>query len=217
MPERVTIWTYDWVPPGPRGFVRDLRLRWALEEAGIAYDVASTPLSPRGPDHLERQPFAQVPFLDDGDIRLFESGACLLHLAEKSEMLMPIDAQGKADTLQWFIAALNSVEMVTVPWWFINLSKPPENPLEGWMRQRFDRLEAVLQGRSWLAASRFTIADLMMADVLRMPMKLGALADHPALRDYVDRLCARPAFVKAHRDQIAHFESADAARNNSQS
>src|SRR5690606_33418613 len=123
MPQGVTIWTYDWVPKGPRGFVRDIRLRWALEEAGIDYAVASVPFEDRGPDHLARQPFAQIPFLDDGEVTMFESGACLLHLAQKSEALMPRDAQGRADTLQWLVAALNSVEMVTVPWWFINLSR----------------------------------------------------------------------------------------------
>ena len=213
MPEGVTIWTYDWVPNGPRGYVRDLRLRWALEEAGIDYAVASVPFDNRGPDHLARQPFAQVPFLDDGDIRVFESGACLLHLAQKSEALMPREAQGKADTLQWLVAALNSVEMVTVPWWFINLSGPAENPLAGWMKQRFDRLEAVLKTRDWLAASRFTIADIMMSDALRLPNKLGALEPYGALKAYVARACGRPAFHKAHRDQLAHFAAADAARS----
>jgi len=213
MPEGVTIWTYDWVPNGPRGYVRDLRLRWALEEAGIDYAVASVPFDNRGPDHLARQPFAQVPFLDDGDIRVFESGACLLHLAQKSEALMPREAQGKADTLQWLVAALNSVEMVTVPWWFINLSGPAENPLAGWMKQRFDRLEAVLKTRDWLAASRFTIADIMMSDALRLPNKLGALEPYGALKAYVARACGRPAFQKAHRDQLAHFAAADAARS----
>lgn len=212
MPDDVTLWTYDWVPKGPRGYVRDLRLRWALGEAGIPYAVATVPFQDRGPDHLARQPFGQVPFLDDGDIRLFESGACLLHLAGKSEALMPRDAQGKAEVLQWVIAALNSVEMVTVPWWFINLSKPAQNPLAGWMGQRFGRLEAVLADRSWLAASRFTVADLLMADVLRVPGDLGALEDFPALRAYVARVCSRPAFQKARDEQLAHFRAADAAR-----
>ena len=213
MPERMTIWTYDWVPEGPRGYVRDVRLRWALEEAGIDYTVASVPFDKRGADHLARQPFGQIPFLDDGDIRIFESGACLLHLAEKSEALMPREAQGKADTLQWLIAALNSVEMVTVPWWFINLSRPTENPLAGWMKQRFDCLEAVLAEREWLAASRFTAADIMMSDALRMPNKLGELETYGALKAYVARACGRPAFQKARRDQLAHFEAADAARS----
>ncbi|WP_287885174.1 MULTISPECIES: glutathione S-transferase family protein [Paracoccus] len=212
MPGQVTIWTYDWVPKAPRGYVRDLRLRWALEEAGIGYAVATVPFDDRGPDHLARQPFAQVPFLDDGDIRIFESGACLLHLAEKSEALMPREPQEKADTLQWFVAALNSVEMVTVPWWFIDMSGQAENPLAGWMQQRFERLEAVLETREWLAASCFTVADIMMSDVLRIPNDLGKLENYPALGAYVARSCSRPAFQKARRDQLAHFEAADAAK-----
>lgn len=211
MAGKVTIWTYDWVPNGPRGHVRDIRLRWALEEAGLSYDVATVPIENRGPEHIARQPFAQVPFLDDGDIRIFESGACLLHLAEKSEALMPRDSQGRADTIQWLISALNSIEMVAVPWWFINLSKPAENPLAGWMKQRFDRLETVLNEREWLVSS-FTAADILMADVLRMPDKLGELENYGALKAYVARACSRPAFLKAYRDQMAHFEAADAVR-----
>lgn len=212
MAEGITVWTYDWVPEGPRGHVRDLRLRWALEEAGIGYAVATVPFEGRGPDHLARQPFGQVPFLDDGALRIFESGACLLHLAEKSPALMPRDARGRAETVQWIVAALNSMEMVTMPWWFIGLSQPAENPLDGWLRQRLARLEAVLETRDWLAAGRFTAADILMADVLRAPGDLGALADHGALRAYVARACGRPAFGKARRDQLAHFAAADAAR-----
>lgn len=208
----VTIWTWDWVPAGPRGHVRDIRLRWAAEEAGVPYRIATVPIAGKGPAHLDRQPFAQVPFLDDGDLRLFESGACLLHLAEQSEALMPRDAQGRAEVMQWVISALNSVEMVTVPWWFIGLKNPPENPLAGWMGQRFDRLEAVLSERDWLAAGRFTAADILMADALRVPEKRGALEGHPALRAYVARACDRPAFRKALDDQLAHFAAADAAR-----
>ena len=87
--------TYDWVPPPPRGFVRDLRIRWALEEAGLPYRVESTPFRDRGPDHLAHQPFAQVPWLTDGDLSLFESGAILLHLGQKSTALMPADPAGR--------------------------------------------------------------------------------------------------------------------------
>lgn len=210
---QLTLWTLDWVPNGPRGYVRDLRLRWACEEAGLTYAIATVPFDDRGSAaHLARQPFGQVPFLDDGDIRIFESGACLLHLAEKSEVLMPRDAKGRAETLQWLIAALNSVEMVTVPWWFIELSKPTENPLSGWMTQRLTRLNAVLKDRDWLAAARFTVADIMMADALRMPDALGQLGPHEALRAYVARVCCRPAFQKAHRGQLAQFAAADVAR-----
>jgi glutathione S-transferase len=208
----ITIFTYDWVPQGPRGHVRDIRLRWALEEAGLTYSVASTPFDDRGPDHIARQPFAQVPFLQDGDVQVFESGACLLHIAEKSEKLMPRDPQGRADTLQWLIAGLNSVEMVSVPWWFIGLSNPAANPLEGWMHARLARLEPVLAERDWLAAGRFTVADLLMADILRVPAVFRLLADYPALHSYSGRALDRPGFRKAHQDQLDHFAAGDAAR-----
>lgn len=215
----LTIWTYDWVPQGPRGHVRDLRLRWACEEAGLPYTVASVRFEDRtGPDHLSRQPFAQVPALQDDDITLFESGACLLHLAEKSDVLMPRDPRGRAETLEWLIAALNSVEMVTVPWWFIGLSSPPENtpenPLEGWLASRLSRLEAVLSRRQYLAADRFTVADLLMADVLRVKKLRAALAPYPALQAYTTRILDRPAFLKAYQGQMDHFAAADAARAN---
>ena len=110
----IAIWTLDWVPEMPRGFVRDLRLRWACEEAGLPYSVRPVAFDDRATNHLERQPFGQVPFLDDGDIRLFESGACVMHLARRSEVLMPRDPVGEAETVEWIFAALNSVEMVTV-------------------------------------------------------------------------------------------------------
>lgn len=93
----LTIWTYDWVPggaKGPSGFVRDLRLRWACEEAGLPYQVKATPFEDRGAEHFARQPFGQIPFLDDDGITVFESGACLLYLAGKSEALMPRDRAG---------------------------------------------------------------------------------------------------------------------------
>src|SRR5262245_13911363 len=200
----LTIWTYDWVPEGPRGFVRDLRLRWACVEAGLAYAVRTIPFDDRETNHLAQQPFGQVPFLKDEDVQLFESGAGLLYLARKSEKLMPRDPKGEAATLEWTIAALNSIEMVSVPWWFIGLSKDTSNPLDSWLLQRLQHLEAVLAQREWLAAGRFTIADILMADVLRVP-KVRAAGDFPALRSYIDRACTRPAFKRAYDGQMAHF------------
>jgi glutathione S-transferase len=209
----LTIWTYDWVPPGPRGHVRDVRLRWACEEAGLPYRIATVRFQDRtSTDHLSRQPFAQVPALQDGAITLFESGACLLHLADTSEILMPTDPQGRAETLQWVVSGLNSVEMVSVPWWFIGRSSPPENPLEGWLASRLSRLDAVLATRDHLAANRFTVADILMADILRAPALRAALAPYPALQSYTDRILDRPAFRKAYQDQLDHFAAADAAR-----
>jgi len=207
----LTIWTYDWVPPGPRGFVRDLRLRWACEEAGLAYEVRTVAFDDRATNHLDRQPFGQVPFLNDGDLEIFESGAGLLHLAGKSDRLMPTDPAGAAETLQWTIAALNSIEMVSVPWWFLKLCGNEDKQLTGWLGQRLGHIERVLSEREWLAAGRFTVADLLMADVLRIPT-VRSFGSRPATEAYVTRVTARPAFRKARADQIDLFEKADKTR-----
>lgn len=207
----LTIWTYDWVPEGPRGFVRDLRLRWACEEADLPYMVRTIPFDGRETNHLARQPFGQVPFLSDGDLELFESGAGLLHLARKSPKLMPRDPVGEADVLQWTIAALNSIEMVTVPWWFLKWSGDEDNDLVGWMSKRLDQLEKIFSEREWLAADRFTVADLLMADVLRLP-DVRSFGSRPATEAYVTRITDRLSFKKVRADQIAQFEAADEKR-----
>lgn len=207
----LVIWTYDWVPEGPRGFVRDLRLRWACEEAGLSYAVRTVAFDGRATNHLAQQPFGQVPFLSDGALEIFESGAGLLHLARKSEKLMPRDPVGEAGVMQWTIAALNSIEMVSVPWWFLEISGAKENQLTGWLASRLGQIETVLREREWLAAGRFTVADLLMADVLRVP-KVRAFGDRPASEAYVARITGRTAFKKAHADQLAHFAAADAKR-----
>lgn len=210
------IWTYDWVPEGPRGFVRDIRLRWACEEAGLAYSVRTVPFNDRAPDHLTRQPFNQVPFLSDGELEIFESGAGLLHLARKSEKLMPRDPIGEAQTLQWTIAALNSIEMVSVPWWFLEVTGAKDNGLTGWLESRLGHIERVLKEREWLAADRFTVADLLMADVLRVE-KVRSFGDRPATESYVARVTGRDSFKKAHADQMAHFAAATTSDSGSNS
>ena len=103
MPELV-LNTYDWVPDAPRGYVRDLRVRWALEEAGLPYRVNSVPFRDRNAEHFSHQPFGQVPWLIDGDISIFESGAILLHLGNRSEVLMPTDPKRRAEALEWLFA-----------------------------------------------------------------------------------------------------------------
>jgi glutathione S-transferase len=211
MSEKLIIWTLDWVPEGPRGFVRDLRLRWAAEEAGLPYEVRTVPFDGRETNHLDQQPFGQVPFLTDGEITMFESGAGLLHLARRSETLMPRNPIGEAGTLQWVLAALNSIEMVTVPWWFLTISGQADNSLVGWMNQRLAHMERVLSERQWLAANRFTVADLLMADVLRIPL-VRAHDERPAAEAYIKRITGRPAFRKAHADQMAQFAAADKTR-----
>ncbi|QHJ10381.1 hypothetical protein FX988_00593 [Paraglaciecola mesophila] len=207
----LTIWTLDWVPQGPRGFVRDLRLRWACEEADLPYTVQTIPFDDRETNHLERQPFGQVPFISDGDLQLFESGACLLYLAQKSDKLMPCEVIDQAHIYQWLFSALNSVEMVSVPWWFLNISGNSENDLSGWMGNRLNQLENVLSHRDWLVANRFTVADLLMADVLRVPL-VREFGNRSATEAYIERITERPAFKKAYADQIQHFELADENR-----
>jgi glutathione S-transferase len=150
--------TFDWVPEAPRGFVRDLRVRWALEEAGLPYRVEGVPFGARDADHLSHQPFAQVPWLTDGDVSIFESGAILLHLGERSEALMPGDARGRTETLQWLFAALNSVEMASLPWALLRFSgnvevTPGRKQLDAFLDIRLQRMEPVLESREWLAGS----------------------------------------------------------------
>ncbi len=209
----LTLTTFDWVPEIPRGYVRDLRVRWALEEAGLAYRVASVPFDRRGAEHFAHQPFGQVPWLTDGDISIFESGAILLYLGERNPQLMPADPHGRAKALEWLFAALNSVEAASLPWSLFAFAgdqaqTPGRQHLDRFLKARLDHMEAVLAGRAWLAGG-FSVADILMVDVLRLVDRFDGLADHPNCRDYVARATGRPSFVKAHSDQMAHFAAAD--------
>jgi glutathione S-transferase len=205
--------TFDWVPAKPRGYVRDLRVRWALEEAGLPYRVNSVPFGARNAEHFAHQPFGQVPWLEDGDISIFESGAILLHLGGRSETLMPADSRGRSEVMEWVFAALNSVEMASLPWSILKFSgdagdTPAWKRLDEFLKARLRHLEPVLAEREWLARS-FSVADILMADVLRLVDRFDGLAECPACRDYVARATARPSFVKAHADQMAHFAPPD--------
>jgi glutathione S-transferase len=205
--------TFDWVPQMPRGYVRDIRVRWALEEAGLPYRVKGVPFGDRNADHFAHQPFGQAPWLTDGDISIFESGAILLHLGERSEALMPVDPRSRSEAKEWLFAALNSVEMASLPWTLFQFSgdtgdSPAWKRHDEFLKARLKHMEPVLAGREWLAGT-FSVADILMADVLRLVDRFDGLAGHPACRDYVARATARPSFVKAHADQMAHFAAAD--------
>jgi glutathione S-transferase len=209
----IVLTTYDWVPEMPRGYVRDLRVRWALEEASLPYRVESTPFRDRKAGHFEHQPFGQVPWLTDGDLSIFESGAILLHLGELSGRLMPTDRRGRSDAKEWLFAALASVEAASQPWSFFMFSggtdeTPMRKFFDDFLEARLKHMETVLDGCEWLVGS-FSVADILMADVLRLVDRFDGLANYPACRDYVGRATARPAFVKAHADQMAHFAAAD--------
>lgn len=211
--------TFDWVPEMPRGYVRDLRVRWALEEAGLSYRVQSVPFGARGAEHFAHQPFGQVPWLTDGDLSIFESGAILLHLGERSGALMPSDPRTRSAVIEWLFAALNSVEAASLPWTIFKFSgdiaeTPGRTHLDAFLESRLQRMEAVLAAREWLAGT-FSVADILMADVLRLVDRFDGLAQYPACRAYVARATARPAFVKAHADQLAHFAAADVVKASS--
>ena len=200
----LTLTTYDWVPPPPRGHVRDLRVRWALEEAGLPYRVESTPFKDRGAEHFAHQPFGQVPWLTDGGTTVFESGAILMYIAK-------LTGKDTSDVVEWVFAALNSVEMPVVPWTiykFGNLSGEAVTQVDNFLKLRLDRMDTVLAAREWLAGE-FSVADILMADVLRIVDRFDGLAKHPACKAYVTRATARPAFQKALADQLAHFAKAD--------
>lgn len=212
----LTLTTFDWVPERPRGYVRDLRVRWALEEAGLPYRVESVPFDPRGAAHFARQPFGQVPWLTDGEVAVFESGAILLYLGERSEALMPKEPGTRVEALQWVIAALNSMEPPFLAWLVLSLANDSftsdgAKAIASFRDKRLQHLEAVLASREWLAG-QFSAADILMTEALRLFDGSEVLADFPACRDYVSRATARPAFRKAHADQLAHFAAADARR-----
>jgi len=213
--------TYSWVPDLPRGYVRDLRARWAFEEAGLPYRIETVPANPKSADHLAEQPFGQVPILRMDGAVLFESGAILMAIAERAPVLLPGGRRDEA--LQWVFAALNSVEISTLPWVLAKAAEdtpeifgpaPPPAFMDR-MSQRvtakLTAMERVLGDREWLLGA-FSVADIAMADVLRAAAGRGALTDHPNAAAYVARATTRPAFQKAHADQMAHWAAADAAR-----
>ncbi|MCC5969112.1 MAG: glutathione S-transferase family protein [Pararhodobacter sp.] len=218
MPE-MTLTTLNWVPDLPRGYVRDLRVRWALEEAGLPYRVASVPFTPSVPSReldagqLALQPYAQVPWLTDGGQTIFESGAILLYLGERSTALMPTERRARQDVITWVFAALNSVEAISLPWSIYQFAgdteqTPGRKHLDAILKARVHYTEQVLAGREWLAGA-FSIADILMADVLRLVHRFDGLADAPACRGYVEAATGRPAFAQAYSDQMAHFAKAD--------
>ena len=209
--------TFDWLPEFPRGFVRDIRIRWALEEAGLPYTVEGVPFEERGAAHFQAQPFGQVPWLTDGDLTVFESGAAVLHIAEKAEVLMPPEPIGRGDVIKWLFAALNSVEAASLPWFIFQFVKDGQETegskaIKKFLSSRLKHMEDVLSDREWLTR-RFSAADIVMVDVFRVIDRFDGLEKYPACRTYVKRAEDRPAFKKALTDQLRHFTEADLRRS----
>ena len=207
----IEIIAFDWVPDFARGFVRDLRPRWACEEIGLDYAEHLISAINRPADHFLFQPWGQVPVLNDDGVRLFESGAILLHLAEKDARLMPRDAQGRASTLAWIFAAYNSVEPMLFELNNVDIfargeewAKLRRPSLIEFTQGRLGRLNDAMGDKHYLVGD-FTAADIAMASVLREGVEAGLIAEQPRLQAYLDRCLARPAFQKALAAQLAAF------------
>ncbi len=208
----IEITAFEWVPGFARGYVRDVRLRWACKEIGLPYRVRLISAIDRPDWYFREQPWGQVPVMTDGDLHLFESGACLLHLGDKDERLLAKAGQARADALSWLFAALNSLEPFNFemsrvklfakdePW--ASLRKPS---LEDAGAERYARLAAAMGSREWLAGD-FSIADILMTTVLREAERCGFLNGQPMLIDYLGRAMARSAFKQSLEEQIATFD-----------
>jgi glutathione S-transferase len=209
----IVVSAYEWVPNFAKGHVRDLRVRWALEEVGVSYAVRLlNPMSERPADYLQEQPFAQVPTYRDDQVRLFESGAIVMHIADRWPGLLPDDVAGRARAKSWVVAALNSIEPITQQLAEIDFfhkdatwTKERRPQVLELATKRLEQLGAWLGDRDWLEGE-FTVGDLMMVAVLRVFDGTPALDPHPALAAYVKRGEARPAFRRALDAQLADFK-----------
>ncbi|HEX8612597.1 MAG TPA: glutathione S-transferase family protein [Telluria sp.] len=209
----LTISAFQYVPPFAQGVVRDLRVRWALEEAGELYDVRLIgPADQKSPEYLELQPFGQVPMMQDGDLTMFESGAIVLHIAQRSGALFPKEEAGRARATAWIFAALNTVEVPLQQLAALDLFYPDEEWAKlarpgalAAVHKRLAQLAAWLGEREYLDGA-FSAGDLMMTTVLRLLRHTTIIDEYPTLQAYQARCEARPAFQKALRDQMAAFE-----------
>lgn len=216
----IRVTAFRWVPPFAQGSVRDIRVRWALEEAGLAYDdhlIGSEDQSTA--EYRALQPFGQVPAYRDDQVEMFESGAIVLWIAQHSDQLMPADPAGRAMVMTWLFAASNSVEPWVGQLAGIDLfhaeeawAKARRPQVEVMVRKRLADLQIALGDRRWFAGDQFSAADILMTHVLRDLRHTDIVADYPALADYVARCEARPAFRRALEDQLAPFRAVEAAR-----
>jgi glutathione S-transferase len=212
----ITVSAFKWVPEFAHGQVRDLRARWALEEAGLAY---TTRLLEQGdqdkPDYRALQPFGQVPILEEDGFVLFESGAIVLYVGERSETLLPKEAKARARAAQWLIAALNSVEPFLMNVALIDLFYQNEEWAKlrrpgavTFAQKRLSGLSKSLGDKPYLGGDRFTAGDLMMATVLRILKHTDIVTSDKRLAAYIERCTARPAFKRALDAQIGDFKAA---------
>ena len=209
--------TFGWVPEFARGFVRDLRPRWAFEEVGQPYEVELI-REGKTAEHRQRQPFGQVPTYRDDEVEIFESGAIVLRIAERAGKLIPVDPAARMRAIQWLVCALNSVE----PWVMALAINDVFEANREWSQSRHAKvvedlhyrlrdLEAALGDRTWIDGDVFTVGDLMLVSVLGGLRGTGQLDSLPRLAAYVARGEARPAHRKAMADQLALYAESAAA------
>ena len=206
----IEITAFRWVPDFAQGLVRDLRVRWALEEAGLDYRVRLLDQE-RPPEYLLEQPFDQVPCFSDGQVKIFETGAIVQYVGEKSDALLPRDTQGRYRAVQWTYAALNSVEPAFLNLLLVDIfyageewAKLRRPGAEEFAKLKLKRVVDWLGDKEWLEG-RFSIGDLLMVTVLRFLRHTTLVAEFPNLEAYVARGEARPAFQRALADQLAVF------------
>lgn len=207
-----TITAFETSPDRGAGLARDMRVRWALEEVGEPYDVRLVTFEEmKGSAHLELQPFGQLPTYEDGDLTLFESGAIVLHIAERHAGLLPTDQSARAKAIGWMFAALNTVEPPIVERDFVKYSETGKSwqaehleLVDDRIRTRLGQLAAALGGSDWLVGV-FSAADLLMVHAIRRLEGSGLIEEYPVLSDYTARAAERPAYRRAFDAQLAVF------------
>ena len=207
----IEITAFAWVPEFAQGVVRDLRVRWALEETGLDYRVRLL-TQQRPQEYLLEQPFDQVPCFNDGTVKIFESGAIVQYIGEQSEALLPRDSQGKFRAIQWTYAALNSVEPAILNLLLIDIFYKGQEwatlrrpGAEDFVKLKLKRVSDWLGDKTWLEGDRFTIGDLLMVTVLRFLRHTDLVAGFPNLEAYLKRGEARPAFQRALTEQLTVY------------
>ena len=212
----ITVTAFRSVPPFAQGLVRDLRVRWALEEAGLRYEVRLLGDGEKDlPDYRAWQPFGQVPAYEENGLRLFESGAIVLRIAERSENLLPGDPAARGRAVEWLFAALNTIEppiqnLAGIDLFFAgqDWAKLRRPEAEAYVGKRLAELAAALGDKAYLDGPRFTAGDLMIATVLRILRHTELVAEQPNLAAWLARCEERPAFQRALAGQMADFDEA---------
>jgi glutathione S-transferase len=186
-----------------RGNTRDLRVLWALEEMGLPYEIVGLDHPNHdldSPSYRAVNPFGQIPAIDDEGVVVTESGAILLYLARKSGKLLPRDLAAEAQVLRWTVAALSTIEVPVLTFWFVNLmggkGTKPSEALHGWADMRLQQLDGWLADREFIAIDEFTVADILMAHVLTAATNQGLLEPYVNVLAYQARCFARPAWQK---------------------